>query len=72
MGGKAKTLKNQKSQSRKGREKGTKREGKGREEGGSPRRKLDVQNWNSNSSHVTNFGIAFVTHHQTCVGLVGR
>jgi hypothetical protein len=31
MGGKAKTLKNQKSQSRKGREKGTKREGKGRE-----------------------------------------
>jgi len=53
MGGKAKTLKNQKSQSRKGREKGTKREGKGREGGGSPRRKLDVQNWNSNSSHVT-------------------
>jgi len=33
MGGKAKTLKNQKSQSRKGREKGTKREGKGKGRG---------------------------------------
>jgi hypothetical protein len=71
MGGKAKALKKQKSQSRKGRESAPK--GKGRERRGrSARRKLDVQNWNSNSSHATNFGIAFVTHHQSCVGLVGR
>jgi hypothetical protein len=68
MGGKAKSLKMQKSQSRKGRERVPK--GKARE--GSAKRKLDVQNWNSNSSHVTNFAIAFVTHHQSCVGLVGR